>query len=700
MNYEHSQTPTTGPLQTPTAPQSPSAISPLLGLQGLIGNAGLLDLLRPQMHGAQADAGPSPLTGALQTVLKQDTTTPNPPPGGTEAPSTAVASTLADEGQTAALTSAPSSPVQSAAAQVTALDETQDGVEGAITASPALTTAVAAELGTTPSEVQAQAQDPWQPSWWDDAVDWTVGGVGGLVDGGVDLLSDVPVLGAAAATMAPVTKFAWETLGGFAKGAGDLVGGLGHMAAHPLDTLSGLATMAEHIPFSPLKPLHKLYDVATTDKTLEETFWRNPLDVAKEDLSADWDFWKKVGGAVIDPYERSVEQGKYAEALGRGIFDIGGLFVGASEAKAVTKGAEVVNVLEHASVLNKVDDSVKIATRANELGAVTDDIMRAGGKADDLTKGVAHVDEAADLSKADDATKLAQAVAPEPLATHADDTQQLTTHADDAPARTTEPAREPESKPAPTTTFDPLTANDDEIWKKATSKDPEAAAARAELKLRNDAAKMSDADLAHIATEGHPDPRMVELAQRESAIRKGILDTYEQMAKDGTLQNHLGHFPAPNAETVAAARQVHGLMSEAGISRGAGAAVQTAQLADGTIVVGVSGGAKKVAAIRQKVALPDGFRWAEDAVPFRRDEFVGTPTGDNFNGGQHCAEPKVFLSKGEDMPVTNQATMWYGQNNPWPAPGTGLGSGSFMDPCYSCLQHSERFMTAPGQLKL
>ena len=47
------------------------------------------------------------------------------------------------------------------------------------------------------------------------------------------MISDVPVLGTAAATMAPVTKFAWETLGGFAKGAGDFVGGLGHMAAHP-----------------------------------------------------------------------------------------------------------------------------------------------------------------------------------------------------------------------------------------------------------------------------------------------------------------------------------------------------------------------------------------------------------------------------------------------------------------------------------
>ena len=400
MSYQRSQTPTTAPQQAPFASSQAPTFSPLLGLQGLIGNAGVLEMLRPQMPSAQRERRPTPPTGAVQSVLQQGASNLTPPPAGIETPSSAVATTLADQGQGAAVTSAPSSPTTSAAAQVTALDETQGGVEGAITDSPTLTTAVADELGSTPSNVTAQAQDAWQPSWWDEAVDWTVGGVGSLVDGGVDLLSDVPVLGTASAKMAPVTKFAWETLGGFAKGAGDFVGGLGHMVAHPLDTLSGLATMAEHIPGSPLKPLHKLYDVATTDKTLEETFWRNPLDVAKEDLSADWDFWKGVGGALLDPYERSVEQGKYGEALGRGIFDIGSMFVGAGEVKALGKGAEAV------SVLNKVDDAVKVASKVNELGAVTDDIVRAGGKVDDLTKAASHADDVADLSKADDATKL------------------------------------------------------------------------------------------------------------------------------------------------------------------------------------------------------------------------------------------------------------------------------------------------------
>lgn len=376
MSYQRSQTPTTAPLQAPTGPQNAPAFSPLLALQGLVGNAGVLDMLRPQMPGAQRERRPTPLTGAVQSVLQQGASTLTPPPAGTETPSSVVAKTLVDQGQGAAITSAPSSPAQSAAAAV----------------------------GASPSEVQAQAREADESSGWDEAVDWTVGGVGGLVDGGVELLSDVPVLGTAAATMAPVTKFAWETLGGFAKGAGDMVGGIANIVAHPLDFLEGMGTMLEHIPGSPLKVIHKLYDVAAGNKTLKETFWRNPIDVLTEDLGGDYDFWAKVVGAVIDPYERSVEQGRYGEAIGRGIFDIGSMFVGAGEVKALGKGAEAV------SVLNKVDDAVKVASKVNELGAVTDDIVRAGGKVDDLTKVASHADEAADLSKADDATKLGNQV--------------------------------------------------------------------------------------------------------------------------------------------------------------------------------------------------------------------------------------------------------------------------------------------------
>ncbi len=306
MSYQRSKTPTTAPLQTPAAPQSAPEVSPLLGLQSAVGNAGVLDLLRPQMPGA------------------------------------------------------------------------------------------------TPSPVQPQT--PRTSSWWDEAVDTTVSGVGGLVDGGVHALSDVPLLSAAAATMAPVTKFAWETLGGFAKGGGDLVGGLVHMGLHPIDTMMGIGTMLEHIPFSPLKTLHHVYDIAAGNKTFEDVYWKNPLDYAYDELSEDGAFWGQVLGGIAAPYKESMAEGKHGEALGRGIFDVGSLLMGVGEARALGKGAEAVNVLDHSPIANKVDDAVKLASKGKELGAAGEDLAQAGGKADEVTKTAIRANDVTDLGALDNST--------------------------------------------------------------------------------------------------------------------------------------------------------------------------------------------------------------------------------------------------------------------------------------------------------
>lgn len=248
--------------------------------------------------------------------------------------------------------------------------------------------------------------------------------------------------------------------------------------------------------------------------------------------------------------------------------------------------------------------------------------------------------------------------------------------------------------------FDPLTASEDQLWKKATSRDPDAAAARIELKLRDGVAGMTDAQLARVAAGEHAAPRMVELAQREIAIRQGALDAYARMAKDGTLQRHIGAFPAPNAETIAAARQVFGLMSDAGLSRRDGIAVQVAQRADGGFTVAISGEARKVAGIRARIQLPPGLRWADDQVPFLRDDRVLTPSGERFDGGLHCAEPKTFLSGGEP-PVLSQVTTWYGQEakNPWSAMDSGDNPANLMHPCPSCGQHAERLVNNPRSVR-
>lgn len=545
MSYERSPTQTTTPEQAPSSPQSEPG-SPL-ALQGLLGNAGVLELLRPRMPSGGVETHPSPLAGGASTT--------------------------------------------SGAAR--------------------------------------------QSGWWAEAVDRTVSGVGGLVDGGVDLLSDVPVLGGAATAMAPVTKFAWETLGGVAKGAGDLVGGVASMIARPLDTLLGVGTLLEHVPGSPLKPLHDLYDVATTDRTLKETFLRDPLEVASEDLSADLAFWEQIGGALSEPYERSLEQGKVGEALGRGLFDLGGLLCGAGEIRALLKGGERVNVLEKLDVLNKVDDSVKVA-----------------GK----------VDEAAELRRLDDAV-VGESV--------------------------------PDRQPTSPRGADLGSASDDELWQIASKGDE---AARVELALRSRVARLSDDELANTVKEVHGDSALLEAARRERAIRADALESYEQLARDGTLGEHIGHFPPPTAETIAATRQVYGLMSEAGIGRGQNAAINVGRKADGTFVVTASGGAQKAASLRERLPLPEGFQWGDDTVPFRRDDLVVGPDGTDFPGGMDCAEPKLYLGQYIGEPIESMATLWYGKRHKYPLPGLGTGAGSFMRPCYSCKQHSGRFIDSPASL--
>ena len=165
------------------------------------------------------------------------------------------------------------------------------------------------------------------------------------------------------------------------------------------------------------------------------------------------------------------------------------------------------------------------------------------------------------------------------------------------------------------------------------------------------------------------------------------------------LRARLGPYPAPNADTIAALRQVYGRMSEAGIGRRQGAAVQVAQLEDGSYMVGASGQEAKASHIRQAVPPPEGMRWAADAVPFRRDELVFSPDGHLYCGGAECAEPKVLLSRGDGVAVTSQATMWYGMDNRFPLSPDLLGGGSLMRPCYSCLQHAERLLHAPELLR-
>ncbi len=276
--------------------------------------------------------------------------------------------------------------------------------------------------------------------------------------------------------------------------------------------------------------------------------------------------------------------------------------------------------------------------------------------------------------------------------------------ADDAKAPTSAPPEELPAGPSdatatarrPSATPDALKkTSDNELWNivNAPNKkkvDPEALL---EFERRNEVAQMSAEDLNRLLSDANADPRLVELAEQEQALRGQIAKNYEEMKASGTLQEHIGHFPPPDAETIAAGRAIYGMMSRAGIQRNRNFAVNIGRRSNGTFVVTLSGEADKVQEARRALSLPPPYEWGDDTVPFKRDPRVLRPDGSPFPGGQHCAEPKLYLNGDLENPVESMATIWYGKTNPYPLPDRASGAGSFMEPCYSCRQHSGRLVT-------
>lgn len=215
-------------------------------------------------------------------------------------------------------------------------------------------------------------------SWWDRGVDWVADGAGELTDWSVDGLSGVPALGAMAAGLAPVAKFGQGFTAGVAKGGGAMVGGLVDLSLHPLDAAMGMATMAEHVPMSPFKGLHKLYDVAAGNRSLEDTFLRNPLEAQQEELREDGDFWRGVGGAVFEPIQRAMEEGKNGEALGRGVFDLGTIVLGLGDLKGLAQGARLAEARGLGGV---ADDLARIEAKSGKDLVQSTKMPREGAKA-------------------------------------------------------------------------------------------------------------------------------------------------------------------------------------------------------------------------------------------------------------------------------------------------------------------------------
>src|SRR5262249_35038222 len=154
-------------------------------------------------------------------------------------------------------------------------------------------------------------------------------------------VSDIPVVGTAAQMAADGVTAYTNFEGGVVKGATDMIGGVANAVAHPIDTVAGLNAMAQHIP-GPVGDMaragNEAYKVATGEEGVGDAVNNafNPLAHAQSDI----DFWKGMGNAIADPYKKEIADGKYAEALGRGAFDIGSLLAGAGEAGAASKTAE------------------------------------------------------------------------------------------------------------------------------------------------------------------------------------------------------------------------------------------------------------------------------------------------------------------------------------------------------------------------
>lgn len=165
-----------------------------------------------------------------------------------------------------------------------------------------------------------------------------------------------------------------QLAGGVLGGASTMVGGILNAALHPINTAAGVEAMVEHTP-GPLGTMtrgaHDLIDVAHGRQTAGGMIERavNPFATRKEDE----EFWGRMGSAIIDPYRQSIKEGRPGEALGRGVFDLGSMILGAGEIGEAGRGVGMAGGVGRAS---DVADAARAASTAGEttraLGAASD----------------------------------------------------------------------------------------------------------------------------------------------------------------------------------------------------------------------------------------------------------------------------------------------------------------------------------------
>lgn len=264
---------------------------------------------------------------------------------------------------------------------------------------------VSSEETTAYEADSASESEPHEEgSWWDRLVDSGESAISDLAHGAADVVSDIPVLGDIAETAADGVEQIAQFDGGILKGAGTFVGGVVNMVEHPLQTAQGLEAMAEHIPGTGdlLRTAHAGIAAAIDGEDVlgAVTEAANPIQSLQDDLS----FWGQVGGKILDPYAQEIDQGKYAEAAGRAVFDIGGIVLsaggGAAAEGAVDAGRLAVGAgeaAEAAATAGRTAEGVEAAATAART-------VEGGEAAATAARTAEGVEDAAQASKATEGT--------------------------------------------------------------------------------------------------------------------------------------------------------------------------------------------------------------------------------------------------------------------------------------------------------
>jgi hypothetical protein len=265
--------------------------------------------------------------------------------------------------------------------------------------------------GATNLGHQAQQFTEAIPGWIDKHVDSLLKRRSEIISTQAKQLEHIPVVGKAAQAFAWFDNKMGEFSGGILKGAGSLVGGVANMVTHPVETVSGIYSMAEHVPLmgglipNPLKLAHAgadiLFSGADPKQRLEVVL--NP----QKSLADDAKFGQALVDGFIEPYKKSWSEGKYFEVAGRATFDIGSMFIGAGEANAAIKTTEVAGIVgKTAEVTNVVGKTSKVANVAGktdkvaEVASITDKVADTGKGAKTTTEAIERANKAADGAKA------------------------------------------------------------------------------------------------------------------------------------------------------------------------------------------------------------------------------------------------------------------------------------------------------------